>query len=568
MGDRGAEMASLRAELLGPEQRRLAALQARLDNRLARAEDLAEVLPTVLQQHANDPYLARALTPPLEQAITASVRRNPKPLADALFPVMGPAIRKAVAASLAAMVDSLSRTLEHSLSWRSLQWRARAWRTGKSFAEVVLIETLLYRVEQVFLIDRRTGLLLQHVRAGTGGVEDADLVSGMLTAIRDFVQDSFRVRDSEALESLQVGELSVWIETGPQAILAAVIRGTAPRAYRRVLQDALEIVHLQFGTVLEAFDGETRVFDGTRPVLEACLESEVRATHAAPRRRLVWSVLALVLAALLVWGGFAWRTARRETRYLEALRAEPGVVVLSASHSGGRLVVSGLRDPLARDPQTLVAASGLAPEDVTLAWTPYYALAPSVVVARARAALQPPPGVEFTLEDGVLGATGAAPAAWIADTRRLAPLVAGVDAFDATGVVDGATGELARLLGSAALLFVTGTPTPVPGQDAAVAALEREIDALAALADSVDARFRLDVVGHTDEDGAEAANLPLSQQRAAFVTNLLRGRAGPRIDIVASGVGSTEPAVPGRTAADKQRNRRVSFRVTRLDGIR
>ena len=45
----------------------------------------------------------------------------------------------------------------------------------------MLLHTLRYRVEQVFLIERSSGLLLQHVTEGSGEVRDADMVSGMLT---------------------------------------------------------------------------------------------------------------------------------------------------------------------------------------------------------------------------------------------------------------------------------------------------------------------------------------------------------------------------------------------------
>ena len=66
-----ADLASLRSLLLAPEQQHLAALQARLDDTQARAEDLADVLPHVLLQHAQDPQFTRALTPPIEKALTA-----------------------------------------------------------------------------------------------------------------------------------------------------------------------------------------------------------------------------------------------------------------------------------------------------------------------------------------------------------------------------------------------------------------------------------------------------------------------------------------------------------------
>ena len=153
------------------------------------------------------------------------------------------AIRKAIAASLSSMLESLNQTLDHSLSWRSLQWRVTALRTGKSFAEIVLLNTLVYRVEQVLLIDRDTGLLLQHVTSSAVKAQDADMVSGMLTAIRDFARDSFRVSEDEALDQFRVGDLSVWVEQGPHAILATVIRGNAPSELRQRMQEAVEHVH-------------------------------------------------------------------------------------------------------------------------------------------------------------------------------------------------------------------------------------------------------------------------------------------------------------------------------------
>ena len=180
------ELAELRTLIIGPEQRQLRALQARLDDPGRQARDVSEVLPEAVLLRKHDPHLTRALAPTIEEAITASVRNNPHPLADALFPVIGPAVRKAIAASLSAMLESLNRTVEHSVSWRAIRWRITALTTGKSFAEVVLLNTLVYRVEQILLIDRRSGLLVQHVTSDPRAAEDADMISGMLTAIRDF----------------------------------------------------------------------------------------------------------------------------------------------------------------------------------------------------------------------------------------------------------------------------------------------------------------------------------------------------------------------------------------------
>jgi OOP family OmpA-OmpF porin len=561
------DLSALRDVFVGPERRRLAELQARLDDPEQRAHDVGEVLPHVLLQHAQDPHFARALTPPLEKALTEAVRRDPKPMADALFPVMGPAIRKAVSAALAGMVDSFNRAIEHSLSWRSIEWRLEARRTGRSFGEVVLLKTLVYRVEQVFLIDRRTGLLLQHVQHGADRVQDADMVSGMLTAIRDFAQDSFKTPDADSLESLKVGDLSVWIEAGPLAFIAAVIRGTAPREFRQTLQSAVEEIHLRFGDVLQSFSGDATVVADARSLLESCLEMRYRAEERKPRPKAAWVFIGAIAAVLGLWAVVGYRAQLRWTHYLDAVRAEPGLVVVDTSRSGGKYVVTGLRDPLARDPETLLAAAGLSPAAVDGRWSAYQSLDPRLVLARATALLHPPAGTTLALgANGVLTASGAPPTAWIAETARLAPLVAGVTSFDAARALETSVRDTIAAIESSPVLFVKGVSRPAADQRAAVDRLVAAVRALESASGAADARYRLTIIGHADADGPPESNVPLSKARADAVAAALSGAIGSHVIVETSGVGSAEPAVTGQTEDDNRMNRRVTIHVTPLAG--
>jgi len=561
--DPDPEIASLQAILVGPAERRLESLQARLDDPERRAADIGEVLPQVLLEHAEDPRFARALTPPLEQAITASVRRNPAPLADALFPVMGPAIRKAVSASLTSMIESLNRTLEHAVSWRSVQWRLEALRTHRPFAEVVLLKTLLYRVEQVFLIDRKSGLLLQHVQPGSAVVADADMVSGMLTAIRDFVHDSFRVAESESLEAMKVGDLSVWIEAGPHAVIAAVIRGTAPRHLRSTLQEAVELIHLQFGHALETFAGDAAPFEAAKPTLESCLASEYHAGERRAPSRFAWILATVVALAFVVWAGFVIRDRLRFSRYVASLSAEPGITIISTARRGGRFVVKGLRDPLAADPATLVAGTGLAPDDVEGQWTAYQALDPPLVLARAERVLQPPAGVTLGFADGVLTANGPIPPAWLAEASRLAPLIGGVERFDRAAATAAAIAGIAERLDAVALLFVRGSATLAANQADVLDRLVTSLAELDAAAAAGGTTIRVELTGHTDAEGPETSNEPLSLARAEAVRTSIAPARLPHLAITTAGLGSRQPAANGRSPEDMQRNRRVTVRVVR-----
>ena len=557
--------AELRSLLVGPEQRELAALRTRLADPAARTRDVSGVLPDAIERRAGDPQLARALAPPVEEAITASVRRDPQPLADALFPAIGPAIRKAIVHTLASMMESLNRTIELSLSWRALQWRWTAFRTGRPFGEIVLLNTLQYQVEQVFLVHVETGLLLQHVAGDPMTGQDADQISAMLTAIRDFARDSFRVDGGQSLDALRLGDLQVLVEQGPHALVAGVVRGTAPVTLADTFRSTLEAVHRQFGDELASFTGDSTPFERARPLLEACLIRSLREQPQAAARQRWLLAAAVVLVALGVWAFFAARERQRFEAFLDSLAAEPGIVVIAHGRRHGAFYVTGWRDPLARDPGALAAAAGLRPDAIEARWEPYEALHPEFIAARARDVLRPPSGVTLGYRDGVLRASGPAPERWIVESEQRAPVVGGVRRFEYLGVSP--EQRLKERLEAMMLRFAKGQSRLVPGQDADLRAVSGLLAELNTVARSRGARIRVEINGHTDSDGSDAANLPLSQARAEAVAALIGRESVDALELVSRGVGSSMP-VPGAAGERaKERNRRVSFRVTLPDGV-
>jgi outer membrane protein OmpA-like peptidoglycan-associated protein len=556
----------LRSLIIGPEQRELLELHSHLNDSTLQTQAVASVLPDAFALRARDPKLSGAVAPMVEDAITASVRRNPQPLADALFPVIGPAIRKAIQHTLASMMESFNRSVEHSVSWRALRWRVMAWRTGKPFAEIVLLQTLEYRVEQVFLIHAESGLLLQQASVAGAAAQDADQVSAMLTAIRDFARDSFNVAGNDSIEGLRIGDMDVLVEQGPLAILAAVVRGTPPQSLRAVFQEALESVHRQFAPEIRAFRGDASSLAPARPLLDACLVSQAR----APKRRTVFRpvlvVATLLLLAIGVWSFLRWRDTQRWNAYLERLNAEPGIAVLASGRRGGRFFVAGLRDPLARDPAALVAGTELSPASIDSRWEPYQGLHPAFVTARAADLLKPPPGVTLAFQDGTLTASGSASERWIAESERWAPAVAGVRQFHHAGP-DPAT-VLQQRLEAATILFARGESRIEPDQQVTLSQIRT---LLAELDDTLAVRGRratVQIHGFTDIDGPDALNATLSQSRANVVIAAIDAREFASIDFSARGEGSSVPAGPGNGESAKERDRRVSLHVVFADGAR
>ncbi|MBK7174608.1 MAG: OmpA family protein [Bacteroidales bacterium] len=71
---------------------------------------------------------------------------------------------------------------------------------------------------------------------------------------------------------------------------------------------------------------------------------------------------------------------------------------------------------------------------------------------------------------------------------------------------------------------------------------------------------KVKIVGHTDADGQDAANLDLSKRRAASVKSELVKSFNVNGDrLVTDGMGESQPVAPNDTPANKALNRRVEF---------
>ncbi|HKZ80016.1 MAG TPA: OmpA family protein [Pyrinomonadaceae bacterium] len=551
-------MATLRSLVLGPAEAQIAEVHARLADPNRQLEEVSHVLPAAIAiRSRRDSELTEALAPTVAAAVERSVRKDPKPLVDAIFPLMGPAIRKAIAAALSGMVQSFNYSLSHSLSFKGLRWRFESMRTGKPFGEVVLLHTLLYRVEQVFLIHKETGLLLHEVSAPGVTKQDPDMVSAMLTAIQDFVHDSFAAPRGDQLETLQVGELTVWVEQGPSAVLAAVIRGNAPQELRTIFQETLERIHLEFGDALGQFKGDAAPFAEAAPLLENCLQSQLDSTQRAAARKLTpFSVIvSILLVLLLVWGFFWLRERRRWNAAVERLRSEPGIVVTNAEKQGGSYVLNGLRDPLSHDPQLILQEFKIDPKTVASRWEPFYALSPEFLLARAKSYLNPPNTVELSMQDGVLQAEGFALHQWVVTARQAVRLLPGPVQFREDNLLD------LNRIEDPLLLFQFDSSALVPGQEEKLKLLAADIGRLQAEAQRLHKNVVLEISGHTDGSGTEARNRTLSLERAQTIADTLRTML-PQLDNVnVKAVGSEERLYQEITEADRATNRNVTFKV-------
>ncbi len=433
------EIEELRRILLAPEQYQLMQLHRRLDELEApdaQLNSLSKYLPEAVAINARKgDKLAKALSQTFSRTLDVTVQQDTETMVEGISPLVVPALRRGIRESFRSTRNAIKWALQYGVSLQGIKWQIEAMRSGRSFSEVVLSHTLRYRVEQVFLIHRISGLPLQHVVADSVKAQDGSLVSSMLTAIQDFVQDSFGTKAEEGLATLQVGELTVWIEQGPKAILAAVVRGTPEPELRRVLKETARSIHLQFNAALTFFDGDITPFEATKPILESELLSHYQ-IPTRPISPLFWTILGGLVVWLVALAIFFVRDNIDWKDYLTKLESEAGIVVLDSGRKDGNWFVKGMKDPLATDTDSLLDLTNLDVDQVDQTWIPYIALSDDIIVKRARQYLGPlPVGVELNITNGVLMATGeGVPREWKEQAYEKAKLIQGIKNYNDDGV--------------------------------------------------------------------------------------------------------------------------------------
>ncbi|MER9067432.1 OmpA family protein [Mesorhizobium sp. M0902] len=428
-------METLRQLLVGREISELSRVTHLLDEPEQLAAAVGSVLPSAATR-APHAQLGEALAPAVERAVQRSIQKSPRTLTDILYPVFLPAIRKSIGEKIDQTFQSLNETLRHIFTWHGLKWRFEAWRTGASFSEVVLKHSLVYRVEHVFLINRNSGLLIAHVTADNATSEDPQLISSMLSAIQDFVKDSFNEKEQSGLDTIRFGELRLWSEVGPFATLVAVIRGNPPEELHEIIRDVLLRIHDECSQALEQFDGDNSQLAGVETQLQTCVELKQEESNQG----FPWLVVAAVLLVLIPAGGWfflSWQSGQRWQAYVSRLGTQPGIIVAEQKVRDGQFYIAGLRDPLAADPQALLAGTQVDPARVHSQWQFYQSLDPEFVLKRLTASLVPPDSVRLSIVNDRIVAEGEAPDTWIDRARAAAQqLSAGGPEFDISKVRD------------------------------------------------------------------------------------------------------------------------------------
>lgn len=208
---------------------------------------------------SSGPEMAEIVAPLMGPAIKQQVAESKEEMVEALYPVIGQTVRRAVAEAMRKLVKQINQRLDKAFNLQTTWARLKAKVVGMPAPLAALPQVFPFTIEQLLLIDQRTGLLIAHAPVAPLGERNGkfQMVSGMLTAIQDFTKDAFGAENAGDLHEVKYGDKMLFVAANPPAFLAAVTIGAAPLQFSDKLRGLLRRIHNTWHHELRAFDGDT-----------------------------------------------------------------------------------------------------------------------------------------------------------------------------------------------------------------------------------------------------------------------------------------------------------------------
>ena len=516
-------------------------------DREAMSEALAALIPAAIsKQIQNSPEeIAKAIAPEISVAIKEQIRLERDSISQVLAPEMGRAIKAQIELERDSMVDalypvigntiskymveavrSINEKVENALSLEGVKRKIRAKLQGVSEAELILQESMPFAVKAVFLIHKMSGLVIAESQPSAETRLESEMVAGMLTAIRSFVNDCIaQSGNSSELNEIEYGSSKIILEVAGYCYLAVVIEGEPSRKYIERIRETLATIIQKYGRQIEEFDGDPETVPETVvQLVDALIQRREKVETSSQYPLALLLVILGLVSAIAVPLGMSYYRDRAEgqveTQISEALTKTPELSVYSidADAEGDRLTLTGrVPNEYLRSKAEQIARE-TAPDlelenQIDAVEIPADPILTAQEVERTTSVLNQKEGVSISTRYESGNVTVAGTVFEIVDAENIARSLEDIPGV--SSVVS--TLELQVHPLDTRIYFNTGSaelkPEDLSGKIAAVATFLKEYP-----------QTYLTIIGHSDSVGSWKGNQQLSIQRAEVVKTALAGR--------------------------------------------
>jgi len=214
---------------------KLSALEEIINEQKKLSNKVDPIIDDKLEEFIDE--IPETLGPTITEALAEQIKNSKDQVVEALYPIMGKMIKKYISQEINLLTERINKQLESSFSAKSWKRKFRSWFGGVREEELLLSElSSISQVEQVLVIEKNSGLLIgQYAKTET---IDKDMVSGMLTAIKSFVEDAFQGK-SQNLELIEYELYHIHIQSFVSFYVAVAISGEYNLIFKNKIQDII-----------------------------------------------------------------------------------------------------------------------------------------------------------------------------------------------------------------------------------------------------------------------------------------------------------------------------------------
>jgi hypothetical protein len=170
----------------------------------------------------------------INELIDKKLKQSESDLLDIIYPSLGKMISKYVTLQMTTLKESIENSVKSKFSFtRSVT----SFFTGVKESDLILKDAATSDIEEVYVIQKDSGLLL--ASASNQDSMDKDVVAGMLTAIKSFVEDAFN-KTAQDLETIEYGSYKIVIRSYYSFYIAVAISGALSTSEREILSDKID----------------------------------------------------------------------------------------------------------------------------------------------------------------------------------------------------------------------------------------------------------------------------------------------------------------------------------------
>lgn len=211
----------LRAILLHEDREALASLRNVIEDR----ELLSEKVGPIIEQKINffKEQFPSEFEGTINKIIEEKIKDSQEEILNVIYPMMGKMIKKFITLQFQMLKDSIDQQVKNTFSKKGFLGKIKATIFGVRDSEVILSEMDDYELEEIYIIQMDSGLLMG--KASKQLTVDQDVIAGMLTAIKAFVEDAFKKEEQE-LEMIEYGNYKIVIQNFHTYYMAVALSGS------------------------------------------------------------------------------------------------------------------------------------------------------------------------------------------------------------------------------------------------------------------------------------------------------------------------------------------------------